>query len=132
MAVVEGAAVGTNRERYVVQIRSGKHELVADEPPANGGTDEGAGPFSLLAAGLVACTAITLRMYAERKSWPLADVRVDAKIVADEESGERVERVVVLDGDLDDEQRARLLEIAEKTPVTKTLKRSMPITTTLG
>lgn len=130
---VEGRASGTNRAHYVVELRSGDHSFVADEPPSIGGTDTGPGPFSLVAGGLAACTAITLRMYAERKSWPLGDVRVEVTVFNDGEGEhERIERTLVLDGDLDNEQRTRLAEIAEKTPVTKLLKRAAPITTTLG
>jgi len=88
----------------------------ADEPAAAGGTDTAATPLELVASGLAACTAITLRMYAERKGWDLGAVRVDCRaFVAG--SGYRFERVVRLGAPLADEQKARLGEIAEKTPV---------------
>lgn len=135
MAAVEGRARGANREHYVVELTSGAHSWIADEPPSVGGTDAGPGPFSLVAGGLAACTAITLRMYAERKSWPLERVRVEVTVLKDEGDGgegERIDRVLAIEGDLDDGQRARLADIAEKTPVTKLLKRAAPITTTLA
>jgi putative redox protein len=96
-----------------------------------GGTDRGANPFALVASGLAACTAITLRMYAERKEWPLGDVRVALTLTRDDPD-DHVERAIAVAGPLDDSQRARLLEIAEKTPVTLLLKRALRMTTTLS
>src|SRR4051794_16458237 len=100
---VEGRATGTTAaERYVVELKSGDHTWVADEPVVAGGGDTAPSPFSLVAGGLAACTAITLRMYAERKSWPLERVRVEVAVLNEVEgSGERVTRVLGLDGDLD-------------------------------
>jgi putative redox protein len=115
---------------YAQQIRVGHHELVADEPAALGGGDTGTSPYGLLLASLAACTAITLRMYAERKGWELGTLRVDLEMVRDGDV-ERIARTLELAPALTSEQRARLVEIADKTPVTKTLRRGVEITTSL-
>ena len=112
-------------------IRAGRHALVSDEPVTLGGGDAGPAPYALLLAGLVACTSITLRMYADRKGWPLGPVHVDATITRDGD-GERIERTIKLGPTLTEEQRARLLEIAEKTPVTRTVKRGTAMVTHLA
>ena len=112
-------------------IHIGRHELVADEGPALGGKDAGPAPYDLLMAGLAACTSITLRMYADRKGWTLGPIHVDTHLIKNGDD-ERVERTVRLRESVTAEQRARLAEIAEKTPVTKTLKRAMPIVTTFA
>jgi putative redox protein len=114
--------------RYRTEIRAGHHELVADEPVSEGGGDAGASPFALVLAGLGACTAITLRMYAERKTWPLTGLRVDLEYYRDG-AAFRIERVLHIEGALDAEQRARLADIAERTPVTLALKAGTAIHT---
>ena len=106
---------------YLVDLRAGRHRLQSDEPPSAGGGGAAPGPFALLLSGLVACTAITLRMYAQRKGWPLRQVEVDARMTQ-EGDAPRIERSVTLHGELDEAQVARLLEISEKTPVTKVVK----------
>jgi len=113
---------------YEQAIRVGGHALIADEGPGLGGQDKGAPPYGYLMAGLAACTSITLQMYAARKGWDLGEIDVDAKFVKDGDD-ERVERVVRLAPHVTAEQRARLAEIVEKTPVTKTLKRALTIAT---
>jgi len=120
--------------RYAVSIRTGAHALRADEPVHGGGADAGPSPFGLLLSGLGACTAITLRMYAERKSWPLEAVHVHLAFRWEDEGTARtphIERSLKLDGPLDAEQRARCADIAEKTPVTRALKAGIAIRTTL-
>lgn len=128
---------------FVTQIRAGKHTLRADEPESVGGTDTGPTPYDLLLASLGTCTAMTLRMYANRKGWPLERVdvrlsheRVHAKDCEDCESGEglvtRIRREVAIHGELDDEQRRRLLEIADKCPVHRTLTAEIRIDTTVA
>lgn len=114
--------------RYSVNIRSGHHTLIADEPVAVGGQDAGPSPFSIVLAGLGACTAITLRMYAEHKKWPLSGLAVDLEYFRDD-GAFRIERVLRIEGALDEEQRARLAEIAERTPVTLALKGGTTINT---
>ena len=116
---------------YAVDVQAGRHRLVCDEPPQVGGADAGPGPFPLLLSGLASCTAITLRMYAQRKGWPLAEVEVDAEMWHEADGSGRIERRVRLDGELSAEQVARLLEICEKTPVTRALKAGASITTRL-
>lgn len=115
---------------YVQKIHAEKHALLADEHAALGGANAGPNPFAYLLSGLGACTSITLRMYAGRKGWRLGGVTVRLKLFR-EETGIRVEREVVLGGELDDDQRARLADICERTPVTLALKSGMEIRTTL-
>jgi uncharacterized OsmC-like protein/alpha/beta superfamily hydrolase len=126
--------------RYAQRIRVGRHTLRADEPVSVGGNDSGPGPYDLLAAALGACTAMTLRMYAERKGWPLKHVRVRLrhdKVHAEDcadcekriEKVDRIERIIGIEGDLDESQRARLLEIADRCPVHQTLHRENQIVT---
>jgi putative redox protein len=131
----------TNAGRFQQEIRVGAHRLVADEPVEVGGLDSGPGPYNLVLAGLGACTSMTLRLYAERKALPLARVTVrltHAKIHAadceacETEEGmiDRIDRTITLDGELDEPQRARLLEIADKCPVHRTLTSEIEIRTT--
>ena len=135
--VVVGGAEG-----YTQEISARQHVLSADEPPSVGGEDTGPTPYELLLAALGACTSMTLRMYADRKEWPLEGVRValeHAKIHAEDcghcetEKGklDRIRRDIEVRGDLDDEQRDRLLEIADKCPVHRTLKGEIDIASKL-
>jgi putative redox protein len=115
---------------YAVDLHAGRHRLVADEPASHGVVDAGPGPFSLLRSGLAACTAITLRMYAQRKGWKLQSVDVDARLLR-QGTEAHIDRIISLHGELDAAQQARLLEISEKTPVTLTLKGGVDIRTKL-
>jgi len=131
---VATASVDMGVTRYAVSIRSGAHGLTADEPVHAGGADAGPSPFGLLLSGLGACTAITLRMYAERKAWPLEAIHVELAVRWEGEGAARaphIDRALRLDGALDAGQRARCAEIAEKTPVTRALKGGIAIRTTL-
>jgi putative redox protein len=125
--IVAGEADGP---RYVQKIHAGKHELLADEHASLGGADAGPAPFAYVLSGLGACTSITLRMYAERKGWRLGEVTVRLKLFR-EETGLRVERDVAVGGELSDDQRARLADICERTPVTLALKTGVEIRTSL-
>ena len=115
-------------DRYAVEVDAGRHRLRADEPVAAGGGDAGPNPFALVLSGLGACTAITLRMYAERKGWPLENVTVHCRHHRDGDT-DQIERELHIAGPLDDTQRTRLMEIAEKTPVTKLVKAGAEIRT---
>jgi len=122
-------------------IDDGRHRLPADEPLASGGTDSGPNPYELLLAALGACTSMTLRLYAERKQWPLEHIavrlrheKIYAKDCADCETKEgkvdRIERHIEMKGALDESQRARLMEIADRCPVHRTLHSEIEIVTT--
>lgn len=124
------AKASISTTNYAVSITAGRHQLCADEGAERGGKDVGPAPYDLLCSALGACTAITLRMYAERKLWPLRAVHVDVRFRLDGKEG-AIARVLSFEGELDDGQRARLADIAERTPVTLTLKQGLPITTTL-
>jgi putative redox protein len=115
------------QDRYRTEIDLGPHRLVSDEPEILGGAHAGPAPYDLLLASLGACTAITLRMYADRKGWPLRSLDVELQW-RQEEDGPRVVRTLRSVG-LDDAQRERLLEIAERTPVTLTLLGGVSIDT---
>jgi putative redox protein len=126
---VATATIG--QARYATAITAGRHALTADEPERNGGADVGPAPFDLLLASLGACTAMPLKMYAERKGWPLEAVEVRLHYHGGE-TPPRIERVLVPTGPLDEAQRARLADVAERTPVTLAIKGGVPIETSLG
>ncbi len=128
----------TRHGRFQQQVAVGPHRFLADEPVAVGGLDTGPGPYDLLLAGLGACTSMTLRLYAERKGLPLGPMKVTlrhqkihAEDCADCETKigmlDEIALEVALPGDLTDEQRARLLEIADKCPVHRTLESEIVI-----
>lgn len=121
---------GVNSEGLRVDLRAGRHRFAADEPPSAGGEDAGPNPFGLLASGLIACTAITTRMYADRKGWPLEEIKVDVRVTESDDGSPTVHRRIRLVGDLDDDQRRRLAEVAERTPVTLAIRDGLPIETT--
>jgi putative redox protein len=135
--VVEGPATG-----FAQQVTMGRHALRSDEPAAVGGSDTGPTPYDLLLAALGTCTSMTVSLYARRKQWPLESVRVrlrhsriHAKDCADCETKagmlDRVEREIELVGALDDAQRVKLHEMAEKCPVHRTLTSEVRIETRL-
>lgn len=105
---------------YRVQLQNGRHEFAADEPMDNGGTDTGPAPDELLEASLASCTAITLRMYADRKEWKLTTIEVTVSLER-KDNKTIFTRSIQLEGDLDETQRERLLQIAKACPVSKTL-----------
>ncbi|MFD2252245.1 putative redox protein [Pseudochelatococcus lubricantis] len=118
-------------------VSIGQHIMGADEPGAVGGHNTGPDPFEFVLAGIGACTVMTIRMYANRKKWPLDDVRVSVRHVRAATGGEggvrhAVERTISLAGALDDEQRAALMAIAERCPVSLALETGMEITSIAG
>ena len=130
----------TRNGRFQQLVSVGAHRMLADEPVAVGGNDTGPGPYDFLLAGLGACTSMTMRMYAERKGLPveriavtLSHKKIHAADCADCETKDgkidRIERVIAMDGQLDSEQRAKLMEIADKCPVHRTLESEISIVT---
>src|SRR6266850_5085443 len=143
----EGAHMASNPEVIIARIsamgsaadpdyrqvlRCGRHEMLSDERPARGGADAGPMPFEYLLAGLSACTSITLRMYAERKGWNIGAVAVSVALHQSKEGTRSIERRVTLSGVLGEEQRAKLADICEKTPVTLVVKSGISLRTTLA
>jgi putative redox protein len=125
---VAAATVTSEEKPYGVRIDAGGHALRGDEPVDHGGADSGPTPFGLLLSGLGACTAITLRMYAERKGWPLAGVDVTLTYIVKDQNTRWIDRLITLHG-VDDDQRAKLAEIAERTPVTRAVRAGTEIRT---
>ncbi len=124
--------VSTSRPgKFRQSIAVGPHTLIADESKEVGGDDAGPDPHEYLLAALGSCTSITVKMYADRKGWTLRGVRVH---VVGERKGETyaIARTIDLDGDLDADQRAKILDIANKCPVHKTLTGKIEITSELG
>ena len=125
------AVVGTGLGPHQQIVRIGRHTLIADQPAEAGGDDAGPAPHEWILAGLGACTSMTVKMYATRKAWPLESVEVSV-------SGDHVDgtfvltRLLVLRGPLSEEQRARLLEIANKCPVHRSLSGPIRIDTDLA
>ncbi len=135
--VVRGGAQG-----FAQEIAAGPHQLSADEPAAAGGGDTGPDPYALLLASLGSCTSMTIGLYARRKQWPLEAVtvrlrhsKVHAADCAECETREgkidRIEREIELSGPLSEEQRTRLLEIASRCPIHRTLSSEIDIQTRL-
>ena len=123
----------TGNELYKTEIRSETNFIVSDEPESSGGKDLGFSPKELLAASLVFCTGITLRMYANRKGWDLTDIKVEITFDTDSVDNKfKIIRNIILSGSLDDSQKARLLNIADKCPIHKIITNPIEITTELN
>ena len=143
MAEPRSIRVTIGTDHYHTDITMGGHTMVADEPEGVGGTDHGPDPYALLLASIGACKAITVRMYADRKQWPLERLELtlshDRVHAADCEDCEHEDGIVsVIEcaikpfGDLSEEQRQRLIEIADKCPVHKTITGPNHVRTTLS
>lgn len=117
------------KDRYRTTIMVGGHAITADEPESMGGQGVGPAPYDLLLASLGACTAITLRMYADHKGWPLESLDIALRLSGKDQR--RIDRTLTIVG-LDAAQRAKLADVAERTPVTLTLKQGLPIETHLA
>lgn len=130
MKAIANASIRSADTAYRQDVSTAGYALVADEPASAGGQGAGPAPYDYLLASLGACTAITLQMYAERKGWQLDDLRVELTLFKNSEGETRIERVLHCASELDDTQWQRLLDIAGKTPVTKTLLAGVAINTT--
>jgi len=134
VVVVRGSARG-----FVQEITAGRHHLVADEPVSAGGTDRGPGPYDLLLAALGSCMSMTIALYARGKKWPLENVVIRLRhsrtyardcadcVVRDDTLLDRIETQVQLSGALAPEQESKLMEVAHKCPVHRTLKSTISI-----
>lgn len=125
-------------ENYTTKLKARQHEWTADEPTDLGGADKGPNAGELLAGALATCTSITLKMYAGRKEWPLDGIEVEVQHVGmrrrkdvENPEGDLFKRKIELKGDLSEDQRKRLLEIANKCPVHKTLSHTSEIHSSL-
>ena len=135
MSEVITASASIGAVPYTVTLSDGRHQWIGDEPLSDGGVDAGPSPRTLLLSSLGACTAITLKMYAARKQWPLETVQVHLTLNpegAPPSAGNRIERRIELLGALDDEQRQRLLQIANACPVHKLLTGEIDIVSSLS
>jgi putative redox protein len=130
LTTILASATVRGEQGYAQTITMRGHELASDEPVKRGGTDTGATPVELLLASLGACTAITFRMYGDRKQWNFGAITVKLRLLKTGEQ-QRIERVISISGALDAGQREKLLEIADKTPVTRVLAPGVTIQTTL-
>jgi putative redox protein len=136
--VVAGPVTG-----FRTDVEVGGHHLVVDEPIAVGGEDAGPTPYEMLLGGLGACTVMTLRIYADRRKWPLERARVTLQhrkvhaqdcVDCDKKDAKMdvIDRIVFLEGQLNEEQRTKLIEIAERCPVHQTLKGKIQVNTRFG
>jgi putative redox protein len=130
----EGVVVAeTGLGRLQIEARTASGAFLIDEPISVGGLGSGPNPYDLLSAALGACTAMTLRLYAERKGWPLTRVQVGVlHHRASLDARDLFDRTIVVEGPLDEAQRAQLLSIAERCPVHRTLDRGSEVKTTIA
>ena len=120
-----------DKSHYKTKIYSGGHFIYSDEPEGLGGSDEGMTPGALLLASLGSCTAITIRMYADRKEMPLDSIKIELEICSEEEMSAltKINRKITFEGNLSGDQHNRLLEIADKCPIHKMLSNPIKIET---
>ena len=129
--MLASARAPIGQEHFTTPIETHGHSLTADEPVARGGKNAGPSPTDLLLSALASCTAITLRMYADRKVWPVVSVKVDVALRKTAE-GFYIHRLLHLEGALNEAQRARMADIAERTPVTLLVKNAQDLRTELA
>lgn len=123
-----------DRSNYLTKVYAGGHFIYSDEPESIGGTDQGMTPAALLLASLGSCTAITIRMYADRKEIPLESIKIHLTICKEEDmsASTRITRKIEFTGPLTSAQQSRMLEIADKCPIHKMLSNPIQIETSLG
>ena len=131
MAVIANAKVLTLKAPWSGQVNSGKHQLITDKSESFGGQDQGLAPYDFICVGLISCTMITLRMYAQHKNIAFGEFTVEADFKANKEGEEWIERRLYFVDSLSEELQKKVLDICSKTPVTKTLLRSLKINTQL-
>ncbi len=131
MGLISSAKVQSLATPWAGQVSSGQHQLLTDKPASFGGGDTGLAPYDFLCTGLISCTMITLRMYAQHKGLDLGEFSVQADFHANKEGREWIERRVHFENQLGAELERKVLDICSKTPVTKTLLRSLEIQTSL-
>ena len=118
----------TGLGKYQIGARMGDSALLIDEPVSAGGLGSGPNPYDMIAAAVGACTVMTIRLYANRKGWPLTKIRAAVRHSRPSlEAKDRFELAITLEGELDDDQRARMMEIAERCPVHLTLARGSDV-----
>ena len=128
MILAAATVSGASGYAQLIATTSG-HEFASDEPERRGGSNTGAAPFDLLLGSLGACTAITLRMYGDRRQWTLGGIDVALRLIKEGDAPARIERTIRVGDTIDADQQAKLLEIADKTPVTKILAPGISIQT---
>ncbi len=122
----------TGKDKYKTEIKTKNHSIVSDEPLDVGGKDLGLKPGELFAASLASCTGITLRMYADRKGWNLEETMIDVTVESNTaEKNSKINMSIRLFGNLDETQRARLLEIANNCPIHRMLENPIVMQTVL-
>jgi len=129
--LIESATAFIGHTQYQTIVNSGGHGLITDEPLKANGSNTGMNPFSLLLASLASCTVITLRMYIDRKMWPIEEIKADIEMYKTL-SGTRIETRLSFKGAVNDEQRDRLLKIANACPVHKILIGNIDINTNIS
>jgi putative redox protein len=118
------------KDNYRTDLTNGNHRIVADEPESVGGTDKGLAPRELLHASLASCASITMRMYANRKEWPVEEIDVWVEPMLNTETETMyLRKKIAIKGDLDEKQLLRMKQISDKCPIQKLLKNSIEIQT---
>ena len=131
MGLISSAKVQSLAAPWAGQVSSGQHQLLTDKPASFGGGDTGLAPYDFICTGLISCTMITLRMYAQHKGLDLGEFVVEADFNVNKEGKEWIQRRLSFVNPLSDELKQKVFDICQKTPVTKTLLRSVEINTSV-
>lgn len=131
MSIIASAKVLTLAEPWKGEVSSGTHQFLTDKPESFGGHDTGPAPYDFLTSSLASCTMITLRMYAQHKEIDLGEFSVEVDFHINREQQERIERRVIFVQPISQDLKEKLLNVCSKTPVTKTLLRSLDIQTVI-